>query len=78
MVYPILFSDHHRITLVNCQILESKVVAKSAWIAPNLESKVYELKKNAITSVCQIKLPIWAISDEKQIFLESIELEILQ
>ena len=79
MNHPLLFCDRHRITLIDCEVKEDKVIAKVAWFAPNLRLDNYQLKSNAITPVCQIKLPKWALSDsdEPLVFLEPIELKIV-
>ena len=79
MKYLFLYCDRHRISLIDCEVKQDKVIARLAWFAPVLTPGTYQLKSNAITSICQIELPDWAISDsdEPLIFLEPIELEIV-
>lgn len=76
MNFPKLFSPNYQILLVDCELKDDLVLAKIAQFEANLNPGSYILRENAVTPVCKILLPDWAIADETLIFLEQIELEI--
>lgn len=77
MKYSFLFSPNYFITLIDCQVKNDILIANLSRFDANLEPGKYPIKENAIASVCGIRLPEWAISNETLIFLEPIELEIV-
>lgn len=78
MKFPFLFSANYSIVLIDCHLdLDSRTITANISRLNEAEADRYSIKENAITTVCDILLPQWAISDEPLIFLEPVELEIV-